>query len=111
MSDATEMMTLGLIEQESLAALAVADYGNLHKIGLQIPEILDKNHNVWSLDVTGYVDHREFALTDLIICETGIISDKPTIDARFADVKTDELERGVTIKSTRVLLLFWTRFR
>ena len=72
----------------------------------QIRDIMDDTDQIRSMSVIAHVDHGKSTLTDSLICKAGIISAKAAGDARFTDTRSDEQERGVTIKSTGVSLYF-----
>ena len=58
-----------------------------------------KEEKFASRDVAGHVDPE-------LICKSGITYEKKMVNVRLADMRTDELGCGVTIKKTRVLLSF-----
>ena len=72
----------------------------------QLREIMDNQSNIRNISVIAHVDHGKSTLTDSLIAKAGIISEKEAGDKRFTDGRTDEKERGITIKSTGVSLYY-----
>jgi elongation factor 2 len=72
----------------------------------QIREIMKKKHNIRNISVVAHVDHGKSTLTDSLVASAGIISMDSAGDARLTDTRTDEQERGITIKSTGITLFF-----
>ena len=58
------------------------------------------------MSVIAHVDHGKSTLTDSLIAKAGIISEKAAGTARYTDIRDDEKERGITIKSTGVSLYY-----
>jgi len=56
--------------------------------------------------VIAHVDHGKSTLTDSLIAKAGIISAKNAGEARYTDTRSDEKERGITIKSTGVSMYY-----
>ena len=56
------------------------------------------------MSVIAHVDHGKSTLTDSLLAKAGIISAGKAGDARATDTRTDEQERGITIKSTAISL-------
>lgn len=52
------------------------------------------------------VDHGKSTLTDSLVSASGFLSESLIGDARYTDMRQDEQERGVTIKSTSVTLYY-----
>jgi translation elongation factor EF-G len=46
------------------------------------------------------VDHGKSTLTDSLVSKAGIIASSNAGTARYTDTRSDEKERGITIKST-----------
>ncbi|CEM25456.1 unnamed protein product [Vitrella brassicaformis CCMP3155] len=72
----------------------------------QIREIMDRPKNVRCLSVIAHVDHGKSTLTDSLVSKAGIIASRAAGDVRFTDVRQDEQERCITIKSTGISLYF-----
>ena len=107
MSDQTEPMKSGFLEQDGTAAFVVANDSSLCKAGFaQECEITNQGENTRSMRVIEPADHMKSTLTNSLIGKTSFISDEQVDDTRFNDTMTDELERGVIIWSTGVSLVF-----
>mmetsp|Transcript_14451 Transcript_14451/g.14500 ORF Transcript_14451/g.14500 Transcript_14451/m.14500 type:complete len:836 (+) Transcript_14451:39-2546(+) len=72
----------------------------------QIREIMDRQENIRNMSVIAHVDHGKSTLTDSLIGKAGIIAESKVGDARYTDTRQDEMERGITIKSTGVSLYY-----
>ena len=57
---------------------------------------MDRIANIRSRDVARHVDNEKSTWMNSLICKSGIIYEKKTGNARFTDMRTDELECGVT---------------
>lgn len=68
----------------------------------QVRAIMDKKHNIRNATVIAHVDHGKSTLTDSLVRLAGISTQE-----RFTDgVRDDQLQRGITIKSTGLSLHF-----
>ena len=72
----------------------------------QMREIMYKPDNIRNMSVIAHVDHGKSTLTDSLIAAAGIISQDNAGNARFTDNRQDEIDRGITIKSTGVSLFY-----
>ncbi|RKP16771.1 P-loop containing nucleoside triphosphate hydrolase protein, partial [Rozella allomycis CSF55] len=72
----------------------------------QIREMMDKPSNVRNMSVIAHVDHGKSTLTDSLLSKAGIIAKAKAGDARYMDTRPDEIERGITIKSTAISMYF-----
>ncbi|KAI0017505.1 P-loop containing nucleoside triphosphate hydrolase protein [Xylariomycetidae sp. FL0641] len=70
----------------------------------EIRQLMDKPTNVRNMSVIAHVDHGKSTLTDSLLAKAGIISTAKAGDARATDTRSDEQERGITIKSTAISL-------
>ena len=52
------------------------------------------------------VDHGKSTLTDSLVSKAGIIASSKAGDVRFTDTRQDEIDRGITIKSTAISMYF-----
>ena len=68
----------------------------------QIRAIMDNSDNIRNMSVIAHVDHGKSTLSDALICKAGIIADNVAGKARWTDGRKDEIDRGITIKSTGV---------
>ena len=67
---------------------------------------MDLTSNIRNMSVIAHVDHGKSTLTDALVCKAGIISGEKAGTARFTDNRQDEIDRGITIKSTGVSMYF-----
>jgi elongation factor 2 len=65
---------------------------------------MDLKHN--SMSVIAHVDHGTTTLTDSLVQKACILLAKAAGGARYKDTRADEAERGITIKSTGISMLF-----
>ena len=72
----------------------------------QMRDIMDKTDNIRNLSIIAHVDHGKSTLTDSLVAKAGIISKKSAGNKRETDTRIDEQERGITIKSTGVSMVF-----
>ncbi|CAN3356399.1 elongation factor 2 [Diutina catenulata] len=70
----------------------------------QIRGLMDKVTNVRNMSVIAHVDHGKSTLSDSLVQKAGIISAAKAGEARYMDTRKDEMERGITIKSTAISL-------
>lgn len=72
----------------------------------QIREVMNKRKNIRNLSVIAHVDHGKSTLSDSLIARAGIIASANAGNERYMDTRSDEQERGITIKSTGVSLYY-----
>ena len=72
----------------------------------EVRRIMDCPQNIRNISVIAHVDHGKSTLSDALICKAGIISEKVAGKARATDMREDEIERGITIKSTGVSMYY-----
>ena len=65
---------------------------------------MKKQTNIRNMSVIAHVDHGKTTLTDSLVSKAGIISSERAGKIRYTDGRTDEQERGITIKSTAISL-------
>ena len=66
--------------------------------------IMKKQTNIRNMSVIAHVDHGKTTLTDSLVMKAGIISSERAGKIRYTHGRTDEQERGITIKSTAISL-------
>jgi len=72
----------------------------------QMRAIMDLKQNIRSMSVIAHVDHGKSTLTDALVQKAGIISSKAAGGMRYTDTRQDEIDRGITIKSTGISMFF-----
>jgi elongation factor 2 len=72
----------------------------------QIRAIMDHRNNIRNMSVIAHVDHGKSTLTDSLLSKAGIIAAAAAGDMRYTDTRQDEIDRGITIKSTGVSLYY-----
>lgn len=72
----------------------------------EIRKIMDNQDNIRNMSVIAHVDHGKSTLSDALICKAGIIASKVAGEAKYTEVRKDEKERGITIKSTGVTMYY-----
>lgn len=65
--------------------------------------------NIRNICVLAHVDHGKTSLSDSLIASNGIISSKMAGKLRYLDSRPDEQERGITMKSSSISLLYQKR--
>lgn len=73
---------------------------------VQLQEAMWRGKNIRNISVIAHVDHGKSTLTDALVSRAGIIPEAQAGAKRFTDHREDEIERGITIKSTGVSMLF-----
>ncbi|WVR06199.1 elongation factor 2 [Kwoniella sp. DSM 27419] len=58
------------------------------------------------MSVIAHVDHGKSTLTDSLVSKAGIIASSKAGEMRFTDTRQDEIDRGITIKSTAISMYF-----
>ena len=72
----------------------------------EIRGLMDKPCNVRNMSVIAHVDHGKSTLTDSLVSKAGIIAASKAGEVRFTDTRQDEIDRGITIKSTAISMYF-----
>lgn len=72
----------------------------------EVRRIMDNQANIRNITVIAHVDHGKSTLSDSLVAKAGIISEKVAGKARVLDNREDEIERGITIKSTGVTMYY-----
>ncbi|ODN74356.1 elongation factor 2, variant 1 [Cryptococcus amylolentus CBS 6039] len=72
----------------------------------EIRALMDKPTNIRNMSVIAHVDHGKSTLTDSLISKAGIIANAKAGEMRFTDTRQDEIDRGITIKSTAITMYF-----
>lgn len=67
---------------------------------------MDMQENIRNMSVIAHVDHGKSTLSDALICKAGLLSQEKAGEARWTDKDEKEMEKGITIKSTGVSMIF-----
>lgn len=71
-----------------------------------IEPLLSRPERIRNVCILAHVDHGKTTLTDSLLASNGIISFKQAGTLRYMDAREDEQERGITMESSAVSLLF-----
>lgn len=69
-------------------------------------QLMFKRRNIRNISVIAHVDHGKSTLTDALVCRAGLIPEKQAGTKLFTHSRDDEIERGITIKSSSVSMHF-----
>lgn len=72
----------------------------------ELRQIMNQTDNIRNMSVIAHVDHGKSTLTDSLLAKAGIISQKQAGIVRATDTQKEEIERGITIKSTGVSMYY-----
>lgn len=72
----------------------------------KMQELMFKRQNIRNISVIAHVDHGKSTLTDALVCRAGLIPEKQSGTKLFTHSRDDEIERGITIKSSAVSMHF-----
>ena len=75
----------------------------------KLAELQRRPENVRNFCLLAHVDHGKTTLADNLLASNGIISSKLAGTVRYLDSRPDEMERGITMKSSAVSLYFQLR--
>ena len=67
---------------------------------------MNKLTNIRNISVIAHVDHGKSTLTDSLVSKAGLISSERAGNMRYTDVRKDEQDRCITIKSTAISLYY-----
>ena len=71
-----------------------------------IVRLQQRTTQIRNLCVLAHIDHGKTTLTDSLVCSNGIISSRLAGKLRFLDSTEDEQQRGITMQSSAISLVF-----
>lgn len=71
-----------------------------------ISSLWSNTTNIRNICILAHVDHGKTTLTDYLLASNSIISQRQAGHARYMDSRSDEQERGITMKSSAVALKY-----
>ncbi|KAH3758054.1 elongation factor 2 [Pelomyxa schiedti] len=72
----------------------------------QVRRMMDVKTNIRNMSVIAHVDHGKTTLTDSLVGAAGIIAQHKVGQTCYTSTRDDEIERGITIKSTALSMYF-----
>ncbi|KAI9208762.1 P-loop containing nucleoside triphosphate hydrolase protein [Polychytrium aggregatum] len=72
----------------------------------QLVSLQQARSHIRNICILAHVDHGKTTLSDCLLASNGIISPKMSGKIRYLDSREDEQERGITMKSSGISLLF-----
>jgi ribosome assembly protein 1 len=72
----------------------------------QLISLQNQPTHIRNFCILAHVDHGKTTLSDSLLASNGIISSKLSGKVRYLDSRTDEQERGITMKSSGISLFF-----
>ncbi|XP_059152512.1 elongation factor-like GTPase 1 [Physella acuta] len=72
----------------------------------QLKEIQQKPSQIRNICILAHVDHGKTTIADALVASNGIISKRNAGKIRYMDSRMDEQERGITMKSSAITLVY-----
>jgi len=72
----------------------------------EIRVMMERRDLIRNMSVIAHVDHGKSTLTDSLLAKAGMMAEADAGDKRTTDTRQDEIDRGITIKSTSVSLFY-----
>ncbi|KAG7178014.1 elongation factor-like GTPase 1 [Homarus americanus] len=72
----------------------------------RLPALMGNPHNIRNLCIMAHVDHGKTSLADSLVASNGLIAHRQAGKIRYMDSRKDEMERGITMKSSCVSLAY-----
>jgi ribosome assembly protein 1 len=67
---------------------------------------LPQTHKIRNVSIVAHVDHGKTTIADCLISNNGIIHKKQAGQLRLLDDRFDEQDRGITMKSSSISLVY-----
>ncbi|KAH3705777.1 Translation elongation factor 2 [Pelomyxa schiedti] len=75
----------------------------------QVRRMMDVKTNIRNMSVIAHVDHGKTTLTDSLVGAAGIIAQQKVGQTCYTQTRQDEIDRGITIKSTAISIILKTK--
>ncbi|KAK8740714.1 hypothetical protein OTU49_002668 [Cherax quadricarinatus] len=72
----------------------------------KLPALLSNPQNIRNLCIMAHVDHGKTSLADALVASNGLINQRQAGRIRYMDSRKEEMERGITMKSSCVSLAY-----
>lgn len=72
----------------------------------KILNLLPQTHKIRNVSIVAHVDHGKTTIADCLISSNGIIHKKQAGQLRLLDDRFDEQDRGITMKSSSISLVY-----
>lgn len=72
----------------------------------KILNLLPQTHKLRNVSIVAHVDHGKTTIADCLISSNGIIHKKQAGQLRLLDDRFDEQDRGITMKSSSISLVY-----
>lgn len=86
--------------------MGVAMAAMVHATPEELEALAERRERIRNMCVLAHVDHGKTTLSDHLIASNGLIHPRLVGKLRFLDSRDDEQQRGVTMKSSAIALLF-----